>query len=129
VKPRLVTSGDCATNYFQTHIHISKAAASKTPATHSGAPSTKSAESSTRSLPANGFGSPKPVGPSVDPTMAMELPVSRMLKPTGSKLLVLRSSKSTFSGMSTKITKLRLALVLLTATEMPSMINRVVSWD
>jgi hypothetical protein len=56
----------------------------------------------------------------------MELPALRMLKLTGSKSLVLRSSRSTFSGMSTRITKLRLVLVLLIAMEMPSMINRAV---
>jgi hypothetical protein len=109
------------------HTHTSKAAVSKTPATHSGAPSTKSVESSTRSLPENGSGSLKLAGLSVDPTMAMELRASRMLRHTGSKLLALLSKKSTFSGMSTRTSKPHLALVSLTVTEMPFMINRTVS--
>lgn len=58
--------------------------------------------------------------------MAMELPALRMLKPSGSKLLVLPLSKCTFSGMSTRTIKRRPVLVSLTATDTPSTINKVV---
>lgn len=125
--PQLSAFEDRVTNHFQMHTHTLKAAVSKTPATPSGAPSTKSVGSSTKSLPANGFGSPRLDGLSADLTMAKESPASRMLKLSGSKSLVLPLSRFTFSGMSTRTTKLRLALVSLIVTERPSMINRAVN--
>lgn len=93
-----------------------------TPPTSSGTPSPPPATQSTRFLQASGSGSPRPVGPSLDPTLALPWPRSRTPRPTGAALLARLSTAFTSSGTLTKTSAHRRHLGCLEATGMLSTI-------